>query len=317
MRLIAVIAAIMLALPLHQAYANQPGVQEFSLSKMKGIPYAQARKVLIENQWNPVTKWTNESTDMNALALNKLGFIEVESCGGSGLYPCSFLFEKDAGSRVRLVTLGEGEGDANVAFYQFTDRNSVDGGEVARSAAYYVVMQEIRQAAPGSEPSAISSDSIRAAAEDLSSRYYSEMMLLPKKFSSVEKGGQSLLMLNLGSIDQNAAKDYCAKQVEEVDKLWGVNISMRKAQQLAASNGVFIEVSGQSTHATFLKIYRKKLAGGDTAIRLTDNQIGIMETASKLTHDHQLSLGEVHVIAEYACGKSMKKTLPENAPSAL
>lgn len=317
MRLIAVIAAIMLALPLHQAYASQLDAQGFSLSKMKGIPYAKARKFLIENQWKPVTQWTNESTDMNALALNKLGFIEVESCGGSGLYPCSFLFEKDAGNRVRLVTLGEGEGDAKVAFYEFTDRDSVDGGEVARSAAYYVVMQEIRQSAPGSEPEAISSDSIRAAAEDLSSRYYSEMTLFLKKFSSAERSGQSLLMLNPGVIDEKAAKDYCAKQVEEVDKLWGLSISMRKAQQLAASSGVFIEVSGQSTHATFLKIYRKKLANGATTIRFTDNQIGIMETAAKLTHDHQLSLGEVHVIAEYACTKSIKKSLAENTTSAL
>lgn len=37
----------------------------------------------------------------------KRGYFELEDCSGTGLAPCSFLFEDAYGNRLRVVTLGE------------------------------------------------------------------------------------------------------------------------------------------------------------------------------------------------------------------
>ena len=75
--------------------------------------YHQARKLLLANQWQPlVTIPFNEAEDTLMFSGNGWGFwskgyLEVESCAGTGMAPCVFNFTDIYGNILKVHTAGE------------------------------------------------------------------------------------------------------------------------------------------------------------------------------------------------------------------
>ncbi len=78
------------------------------------LTYHKARKMLLAAGWQPLrTKSFNEAdTDPDIAYGNgrifwKRGYVEVESCSGTGVAACAFLFKDAYGNRLRVTTAGE------------------------------------------------------------------------------------------------------------------------------------------------------------------------------------------------------------------
>lgn len=78
------------------------------------LTYHRARKKLLAAGWQPLrTKSFNEArTDPdisygNGQLFWRKGYVEVESCAGTGVAACSFVFEDAYGNRLRVTTVGE------------------------------------------------------------------------------------------------------------------------------------------------------------------------------------------------------------------
>jgi|ERR1051326_8673031 hypothetical protein len=76
--------------------------------------YSKARKRLIGAGWQPFqTKHFNEANDDpdiqsgNGPLFWKRGYVELESCSGTGVAACSFLFKDAYGNHLRVTTAGE------------------------------------------------------------------------------------------------------------------------------------------------------------------------------------------------------------------
>lgn len=99
-------------------HANVPNITEKS--------YQQARKLLIQNKWQPLRTLSNNSTQEdlgygNGWRFWKKGFKEVESCAGTGLAPCIFNFTDVYGNNLKVYTEGEESAQykAHVSNYEF------------------------------------------------------------------------------------------------------------------------------------------------------------------------------------------------------
>ncbi|HFX6520019.1 hypothetical protein [Acinetobacter nosocomialis] len=99
-------------------HANVPNITEKS--------YQQARKLLIQNKWQPLRTLSNNSTQEdlgygNGWKFWKKGFKEVESCAATGLAPCVFNFTDVYGNNLKVYTEGEESGQykAQVSHYEF------------------------------------------------------------------------------------------------------------------------------------------------------------------------------------------------------
>jgi hypothetical protein len=95
------------------------------------MTYHKARKALLANGWQPLqTKSYNTAKDDPDIAYGNgqvfwsQGYIEVESCSGTGVAACAFLFKDAYGNRLRVTTAGMEEPKqklfASVLGYQFT-----------------------------------------------------------------------------------------------------------------------------------------------------------------------------------------------------
>lgn len=78
------------------------------------LTYHKARKRLLAAGWQPLrTKPRNYSGDDpdisygNGLLFWRKGYLEVESCSGTGVAACAFLFKDAYGNRLRVTTAGE------------------------------------------------------------------------------------------------------------------------------------------------------------------------------------------------------------------
>ena len=78
------------------------------------LTYVRARKKLLLARWQPLqTKSFNEASggaDLlygNGPLFWKRGYVELESCSGTGVAACSFLFKDAYGNRLRVTTEGE------------------------------------------------------------------------------------------------------------------------------------------------------------------------------------------------------------------
>ena len=76
--------------------------------------YAKARKKLLAAGWQPLqTKSFNEAEEHpdigygNGLLFWRRGYVELESCSGTGVGACAFLFKDAYGNRLRVTTAGE------------------------------------------------------------------------------------------------------------------------------------------------------------------------------------------------------------------
>ena len=81
---------------------------------IEGMDYHHARKALIGAGWQPLqvipgdevaTNW--EISFGSAETFWKMGYIEIESCTGTGINPCQFHFSDAHGNHLRVITLGE------------------------------------------------------------------------------------------------------------------------------------------------------------------------------------------------------------------
>lgn len=98
------------------------------------IPYHEARKVILENGWKPMPNHNraNIYTSSTAIEFQKLGFIEVDDCSGTGMGYCAFHFKNDldlylivttqeapfAGDRINI----KNGNNAFVIYYGITDQ---------------------------------------------------------------------------------------------------------------------------------------------------------------------------------------------------
>lgn len=71
-----------------------------------GTPYANVRTALLKAGWKPVRQKL-ESYDFMGIELRDNGWIEVESCAGTGMAPCLFVWRNQKGKRLEVVTVGE------------------------------------------------------------------------------------------------------------------------------------------------------------------------------------------------------------------
>jgi hypothetical protein len=89
-----------------QKHAKLPFVLDLS--------YHKARPKLLRAGWQPYQTIHHNDANKNPNTsfgngeiFWKKGYWEVESCAGTGLAACAFLFEDAYGNRLRLITLGE------------------------------------------------------------------------------------------------------------------------------------------------------------------------------------------------------------------
>lgn len=82
------------------------------LKKLKqGISYARARKMLIDSGWQAVIGSPNrELFGQEEYVVNTLNFYEMESCSGTGVGFCRFLFKDVNKRKLVIVTVNNEEG---------------------------------------------------------------------------------------------------------------------------------------------------------------------------------------------------------------
>jgi hypothetical protein len=81
------------------------------IPRVKGLPYSRARKALLAAGWQPL-KTNSSPSDANVSSGNgalfwRRGYIELETCSGTGVAACAFLFTDRFGNRLRVTTEGE------------------------------------------------------------------------------------------------------------------------------------------------------------------------------------------------------------------
>ena len=91
-----------------------PPTEHAKIPIMRELTYHKARKKLLAFGWQPLqTKSFNEADSDPDIAYGngrifwKKGYVEVESCSGTGMASCSFLFKDSSGNRLRVTTSGE------------------------------------------------------------------------------------------------------------------------------------------------------------------------------------------------------------------
>lgn len=84
------------------------------LPAVYGLTYHKARKKLLAAGWQPFSTihHNKANTDPNISSGNgkifwNMGYSEIESCAGTGLAPCAFLFKDAYGNKLRVTTAGE------------------------------------------------------------------------------------------------------------------------------------------------------------------------------------------------------------------
>lgn len=76
-----------------------------ALPLQQGMPYKQARQLLLRQGWRPNLQ--NDPPNLRSLAVRKLydlGYVEIEDCAGTGEGPCRFQFINDDGDQLFVVT---------------------------------------------------------------------------------------------------------------------------------------------------------------------------------------------------------------------
>ena len=88
-----------------------------NLPTIAGLTYPRARRKLLTAGWRPF-KTNASATDVNVASGNgpffwRRGYTEIESCSGTGVAACAFLFKDRFGNRLRVTTEGEELPDDN------------------------------------------------------------------------------------------------------------------------------------------------------------------------------------------------------------
>src|SRR5436305_4190233 len=109
MKTLALILLSSFAVAFGQSKACRPA-QHAKLPAIAGLAYPRARRILRAAGWRPLR--TNSATDVNVTSGNgpffwRRGYVELESCSGTGVAACAFLFKDRFGNRLRVTTEGE------------------------------------------------------------------------------------------------------------------------------------------------------------------------------------------------------------------
>lgn len=84
---------------------------DLDLDYLEKEEYFKARRVILTSGWVPLAG-ENDSFSSVERSMMDRGWTEIQQCAGTGLNPCRFEFVRPSGSR--LVVITEGEGDARV-----------------------------------------------------------------------------------------------------------------------------------------------------------------------------------------------------------
>ena len=105
--------ALTVGISLKQDKPCQPRTHA-KLPPIKELVYSKARKKLLAAGWQPFrTKPFNKADeDPDTMSGNgpifwKRGYMELESCSGTGMAACAFLFKDAYGNHLRVTTKGE------------------------------------------------------------------------------------------------------------------------------------------------------------------------------------------------------------------
>src|ERR1700749_1595539 len=112
------LAVLICSLVTSIALAKDKPCQPHTHAKLPAITeltYHKARRRLLAAGWQPLqTKSFNEADtypDISDRGNGRLfwhrGYVEVESCSGTGVAACAFLFKDAYGNRLRITTAGE------------------------------------------------------------------------------------------------------------------------------------------------------------------------------------------------------------------
>ena len=89
------------------------------LSLKEGRLYAAARRVLVADGWTPVDNYENLSEiDREHNVVKNLRFHEMETCSGTGMGYCNFVFENEDGKILTITTFENEEAEPKVSGYR-------------------------------------------------------------------------------------------------------------------------------------------------------------------------------------------------------
>jgi hypothetical protein len=80
-----------------------------SLSHLEAEAYSVARRKILTSGWTPVEEEYESYILSTERAMADKGWIELQSCAGTGLNPCRFEFERPEGEKLVVITEGESE----------------------------------------------------------------------------------------------------------------------------------------------------------------------------------------------------------------
>lgn len=89
------------------------------------LSYHEARKLLIDAGWQPSQNAMRDDfiASGNSTEFLKKGYSEIESCAGTGMAPCAFIFSDTYGNTLRVISLGvedpNGQYQAHISNVQF------------------------------------------------------------------------------------------------------------------------------------------------------------------------------------------------------
>ena len=105
--------AMIAILMTNNSFAHCPIIQHSEVPVITEMSYHDARALLLAAEWQPLKSIHHndlENPDISygngALFWDK-GYVEIESCAGTGLAPCVFNFADIYGNSLKVVTVGE------------------------------------------------------------------------------------------------------------------------------------------------------------------------------------------------------------------
>jgi len=104
------------------------------IPKIDGLPYHEARKLLISSGWMPVPKVGRSEAPPTESYFIQKGFTEVNSCSGGAAF-CDFYFKGPDGQSLKVVSAGEEDEKATPPYYAMVDNYSITSSESSETAS--------------------------------------------------------------------------------------------------------------------------------------------------------------------------------------
>ena len=96
------------------AYSQCVPAKHTPIPVITEFDYHSARQMMIQAGWQPLQTKSFNTIDIdpdissgNGRIFWDKGYVEVEACAGSGVAPCTFLFQDVYGNKLRVTTAGQ------------------------------------------------------------------------------------------------------------------------------------------------------------------------------------------------------------------